>query len=1122
MSQSLNPMNPLRFEAWESLISMIFVQQASQVFHLLLLIFILWGMADLSQDLWRLLSLSKWIWTLLLLCPSQIWGQEAVFAQFEGEYEIPMELIDVNDGLSQGFAANMAIDHDGYLWIATNEGLNRFDGFDFKIFRHDPRDSSSIASNIINYLFVDSNNQLWVSTNAGFLDLFLPESETFIHHHSRAGKNLGKPAVFILPSSELSGNKIIFPAFTGAIWNIVLASEPQNFKQFQVEDVTIHYPALKSILVDSSTSYYLHANRNGDIWAFGGDSLYWFSEAMLKKNLPPQSFPSFRKLGWRRMNQHTSVIIPDQKGGTYSIRGDSLLKFDPTKRAFRVELRLPPGYSFNGSAFIDSQNRLWSAMPSNDFLRVDIDKKRFRILRNNIPGVESLASENTYYACEDKQQNIWLGTNGGGFIKISNRSEIFGSLYNTESERILKLHGIYLHRVVRPGKRAVFDERLVEKWEDLSPIKLIEKRGYITKGQITQLAVDTEENYWFAANKPVPNSDVLCPVILKINTFTQKVTEMAEICDKSGVDWSPVPIIIDRDNQVWFGNFDGEDTPNLHFLDQIHNKIVKYPFPALPKPVGYPTISDWYETDEGVFWFATTIGLFSFSKEDKQWNHWENKLSDPNSLSSNIVFSVHPDPRFPKRFIWAGTSGSGLNCLDLKTNKFRHYSTKDGLPNDVIYAIQFDKRNNLWISTNQGICLFDPIRNETQTFSEVDGLLGNEFNRYQYSKSSSGTLCFGGINGSNFFDPEDFYHKEAPAKTIITSIKLANEKQEFKRNAPSTILQLKKPIELTKEVEIPADQFMISIGFSLLDLTLPTKNKFKYKLEGLSDKWIESGTKHEATYTNLNPGSYTFKVLGCSSNNVWSLEPATIGITILPPWWATWWFRSLVIISILTMLYILYRYRLANLLRMERLRNRIGQDLHDEIGSTLSSISLYSAVMQKTSEDLPPQTISILNKIIDSTSQMMESMNDMVWTIKASNDSFDQVVNRMRAFAVNMTEVQDIFLDFNVAPDVEKLRFSMGVRKNIYLIFKEAVNNAVKYSKCSQLSISFKRTRNSFTLIIEDNGVGFDPNNQVAKERLMGGNGMNGMKTRSEEINSDLEIKSEIGKGTTIKLKLVL
>ncbi|HKL40668.1 MAG TPA: triple tyrosine motif-containing protein, partial [Cryomorphaceae bacterium] len=378
-----------------------------------------------------------------------------------------------------------------------------------------------------------------------------------------------------------------------------------------------------------------------------------------------------------------------------------------------------------------------------------------------------------------------------------------------------------------------------------------------------------------------------------------------------------------------------------------------------------------------------------------------------------------------------------------------------------------------------------------------------------------GSLYFGGTAGLTIIHPEEFYKNQSPSTTLITGIKLQNKPLQFIDGSSGI---LKAPIHASTYLELPYDHRMFSFRFANLDLSSPAENEFKYMLEGFDQKWIDVGTATEATYTNLNPGKYTFKVLGRNSFKNWNQEATTIDIAILSPWWGTWWFRALVLLFVVSTIYGLYKYRLNQLMEVERMRNQIAQDLHDEIGSTLSSISLYSAVMKKTVIDISPKSQSILDRIIHNVSDIMEKMNDMVWTIKSDNDSMDQVVNRMRAFAAEMAEAKAINLDFHSEDSVSKIQLAMDRRKEIYLIFKEAVNNAVKYSAASKLSVRLYAREGGLKMSIRDDGKGFELN--TPKDKASGGNGLIGMQRRAARMDAEWKIDSKLGKGTTVDLNV--
>ncbi|MEX1190265.1 MAG: triple tyrosine motif-containing protein [Bacteroidia bacterium] len=421
------------------------------------------------------------------------------------------------------------------------------------------------------------------------------------------------------------------------------------------------------------------------------------------------------------------------------------------------------------------------------------------------------------------------------------------------------------------------------------------------------------------------------------------------------------------------------------------------------------------------------------------------------------------------------------------------------------------------------MCFCRVLKTESfRTYTVEDGIPSNEFNRYEFSRSDDGELYFGTMGGVFHFNPNTFSKKGEPSKVIINRLYLYNNPIEYlltSANQESDKFNLSSPLPFCKQLTFSPGEEMITFGFAVMDLTAPSKNKFKYRLIGLHEDWVPSGMRNEATFTNLSPGNYLLEVLGCNSEEVWNEKPVQLNFTILAPWYSTWWFRLLVALFLASFLYGFYRLRLEQLLKVEKMRNLIAQDLHDEIGSTLSSISLYSAVMQRSADKIPKNVNEILGKIIDSTSEIMEGMNDMVWTIKADNDSFEHVIYRMRAFAGKMCEAKGIILLFNAEPKAEKLKLGMNMRKNIYLIFKEAVNNAVKYSECEQLSVTI-RQENKLIIQISDNGIGFDPDNYNHANELLGGNGLRGIQSRAKEIGAHITIESKSNQGCIITLRM--
>lgn len=410
------------------------------------------------------------------------------------------------------------------------------------------------------------------------------------------------------------------------------------------------------------------------------------------------------------------------------------------------------------------------------------------------------------------------------------------------------------------------------------------------------------------------------------------------------------------------------------------------------------------------------------------------------------------------------------------------------------------------MSTNKGLSRFDPAAGTITNYEEKDGLQSNEFNRRAFHKTKDGWFFFGGVNGFNYFKPEDIRESAFQPQVHITDLKIRNQSVPF--HGKNSFLQ--KPAYLSSEITLPYSENMLTFEFASMDLSGPAKNRFSYRLDGFDHNWIASGTQHTATYTNLDPGSYTFRVKGTNHDGVWSDKEASFRVTILPPWYLTWWFRAALAITVAGLLYALYRFRLHHALKLERMRNRIAQDLHDEIGSNLSTISIFSKmVMKKEGMAGSP----MLDKIHGYANTSMEAMSDIVWMINARNDRFENIIVHMRSHAAELLEARNIALHMQFDEKLDAVRLEMEARKNFYLIFKEALNNIVKYADCKNVWLEMKLQSGVILLKIRDDGKGFDSTSSN------GGNGLVNMKKRAEFLKGRLLLDSAVGSGTRVELE---
>jgi two-component sensor histidine kinase len=319
-------------------------------------------------------------------------------------------------------------------------------------------------------------------------------------------------------------------------------------------------------------------------------------------------------------------------------------------------------------------------------------------------------------------------------------------------------------------------------------------------------------------------------------------------------------------------------------------------------------------------------------------------------------------------------------------------------------------------------------------------------------------------------------------------------------------------------IKLSHRQNYFTLEFSAPDYSFPQPVQYAYMLEDFDKDWVETGPRNNVVFSNLPGGEYTFRVKATNNPGTWNEMEQTLKIIITPPFWKRWWFYGLCVLFVSASAYFLYRYRINELLKRQGIRNKIAQDLHDNVGSTLSSISVYSQVAQIQNEGSDKQELNeILGKIGTTSTDMISEMNDIVWAINPRNDSMEKMIQRMESFAKPLLAAKDIKFRFNYDPAILSTWLQMEKRKNFYLIFKEAINNIIKYSAATSVSVDISIKNRKLELTVTDNGVGFDPGKADHRQSLSG-NGLRNMKMRAAEMKGEIHIQSRPGEGVVIRL----
>ncbi|MCF8389982.1 MAG: hypothetical protein K9H12_04780, partial [Bacteroidales bacterium] len=492
-------------------------------------------------------------------------------------------------------------------------------------------------------------------------------------------------------------------------------------------------------------------------------------------------------------------------------------------------------------------------------------------------------------------------------------------------------------------------------------------------------------------------------------------------------------------------------------------------------------------------------GIIHFDPEKKDWKSYSNIPNDPSSLADNIPQSFCETAKNSKRKIWIGTR-KGLSLLDLNNgtnNSFKNYYPSSGLPGSIINSILEDDEAYLWMSTNSGLCRFSPDSLKFLNFEEHDGLQGNEFNSGAGIRLLDGRIMFGGVNGFNIFYPDSVKPSSYSPEIVITSFRVFDEEIPFNPQSPHIKLSYKENF--------------FSFNFASLDYTQPSQNQYKYQLTGVDKDWVFSDKRRYASYTKIDPGDYSFKVMGTNSDGQWSNKIAEFNIEITPPYWQTWWFRISLGLILTALIYLFISYRINKIKDIEKLRVRIASDLHDDIGSSLTRITIHSQQIQANNNN--HSMSSAIDKIGELSRDIISTMSDIVWSIDARNDSLADMLDRMSDFAYNTLSEKDITVLFREEGMKKNKKIDVLFRQNIFSIFKESINNIVKHAEAEKVEIMLMNSENEFMMKIHDNGKGF------SEHAIKKGNGLQNMRMRAGRIGASFEIENTQGTLVILKCK---
>lgn len=511
------------------------------------------------------------------------------------------------------------------------------------------------------------------------------------------------------------------------------------------------------------------------------------------------------------------------------------------------------------------------------------------------------------------------------------------------------------------------------------------------------------------------------------------------------------------------------------------------------------------EDHEHALWIGTDGGGLNRFKDGRFTS-----FTTRNGLSHDSILSLHEDRAGS---LWIGTWGGGLNRY--KNGKFTSITSKDGLFDDVVWVILEDSHENLWMSSNKGV--FRVSLNDLNSFSESkikrirsvvygtsDGMRSRECNGASQPagwKTQDGKLWFPTVEGATVINADHIEPSRYQPPVLIEEF-IAGERTVSRMSV--------------SKLEPGTEKF--EFHYTALSFSSPEKVRFKYLLEGLDHDWVDAGLRRAAFYTHIPAGSYTFRVKACNEDGVWNENAATLSFILQPHFYETGWFYAGSALCILLLAWRLHKYRLTRALEFERIRMRIATDLHDDIGAGLSQIAILSEVLKQDSSN-NSRSFASLTQIAQSSRELIDSMSDIVWSVNPEKDHVSDLSLRMRRFAMDLLESSKISVQFHTSQRDEQLLLDSFRRREIYLIFKESVNNVVRHSNCTEVHITLQRQGDSLLLQVEDNGKGYE---YEAQSKSPGGHGLKSMKSRAQKMGGKLEIKTGASAGTSVTLTVPL
>jgi ligand-binding sensor domain-containing protein/signal transduction histidine kinase len=1011
-----------------------------------------------------------------------------------------------NDGLSQGFVVDILQDRRGFMWFATRDGLNRYDGHAFVVYKHNPTDDGSLSSNFIEDLLEDEHGYLWIATNGGVnkLDLTTERITRYLHDPDNPNSIGGGYVTSIARDSR------------GFLW---FGTQSAGLDKFDPATGTFaHYRN------DSDGRFVgritqVIADRQGDIWFAGDSGLFHLNQqagritrsSAISNDLRADSLYE-DETGDLWLLTHSPVVGLVR----YDRRLERFTKHPLDTGAVGVLASTMTGGSLNGKLLADGQSGFW--VPSSQGLhyfdrRTERFRHRFQHDKTNPDTLDSDAVMSVY---QDRSGVLWVGTENTGVNILNFRQEQFLHHRHRPSDP----HSISPGRV-----KAIYEDRDGVLWLGLYPRavdRLDRKTGQIThylpkRGDentlgegtnVTSLYKDRAGDLWVGGG-----GSGLARLDQRNGRFRHYRQNPSD--PNSLISDNVYTVYGDRSGDIWVGGQYG-----LSRFDPATDKFANY----RPVPDDPASLINWvwtiYQDSSGTLWLGTFGGaLIRFDPNAEAVVIHAPDSRDPHRLNGGGITTIHEDRTGT---LWLG-GFDGLYRYNRQSGTFARYTDRQGLPSSTIRCIQEDRSGRLWLSTQKGLSRFDPTLETFRNYDVTDGLQSDEFSDGCY-RGRNGEIFFGGSNGFNAFVPEQVRDNPYVPPVVITNFRI------FNKAVPIGGEVLKKAIPYVDSLSLSYRDSVFSFEFAALSYANSHKNRYRYRLEGFDPGWNEVGsTQRLATYTNLDPRDYVFRVQGSNSDGVWNNEGVSLPILITPPWWRTNTFRALCVGLFLALLWAAYQFRMRQLqhafdMTLEARvgeRTRIARELHDTLLQGFHGLLLRFQTASYLLPDRPADAKEKLDTAIQQAAKVITEGRDAVQGLRASPVARNDLAVAIRTLGDELGSAASAQHPpaFRIEVEGQARDLHPIVRDEIYKIAGEALRNAFRHAHPGRIEVDMRYDDEQFRLRVRDDGKGIDAA-VLANQGIEGHYGLRGMPERAALIGGKLAVWSEVGAGTEVELRL--